>query len=233
MDEALFQNFALAMIAIVNPIGKVPVWVKAAEGCDGAVRLRLAALVSITAAALLLIFLFFGRFVLEFLGLDLAAVQVGGGIVILMTGLEMLKGSEIQLDDDESHSDKDAYGRAKSRFREIVVPFAMPILAGPGSIITVILFGFRAEDWTQRSIMAAMLVAIMLLVFLVLLVGQRVQATVGDLALNVQSRIWGLLLTAIAAQMVMVGLGDAYPAWVQSDSPIADDLRSQDTRARD
>jgi multiple antibiotic resistance protein len=227
VNELLFENFALAMLAIVNPFGKVPVWVKASADCDGAVRVRLAALVSLVALAILLIFLLAGRYVLDFLGLDLPAVQVGGGIIILITGIEMLRGQALDLPSDSHDGSSDAFDQAKSRFREIVVPFAVPILAGPGSIITVTLFGFRADDWFSRGMLAAILAGLMLLVFLVLLVGHRVQDAIGGLALNVQSRIWGLLLTAIAAQMVLVGLADTFPAWIDGRSPVADDVEKQ------
>lgn len=227
LDQAFLESFALAMLAIVNPFGKIPVWVRASEGCSGAVRIRLAALVSLTALFLLLAFLLFGRYVLDFLGLDLAAVQIGGGIVILLTGIEMLRGEDLEFDGDDSDGSSDALDRAKSRFREIVVPFALPILAGPGSIITVTVFGFRADDLFQRGLLAALLAGVMLLVFVVLLVGHRVQDAIGDLVLNVQSRIWGLLLTAIAAQMILVGLGDAFPGWIDARSPVADDVELQ------
>lgn len=227
LDQVLFENFALAMLAIVNPFGKVPVWIKASEGCDGAVRIRLAALVTLTSLLVLLLFLLFGRYVLGFLGLDLPAVQVGGGIIILLTGLEMLRGQELDFDEGDGQGGSDALDRAKSRFRHIVVPFSVPILAGPGSIITATLFGFRAQDPFERVMLAGLLAVIMVCVFGVLLVGRQIQAALGDLVLNVQSRIWGLLLTAIAAQMILVGLADAFPAWIDARSPMADDVREQ------
>jgi small neutral amino acid transporter SnatA (MarC family) len=64
------------------------------------------------------------------------------------------------------------------------------------------------------------------LVFILLLAGHRIQAVVGSLVLSVQTRIWGLLLTAIAAQMILVGLGESFPAWLGPGSPIADDVQS-------
>jgi len=227
LDEVLLESFGLAMLAIVNPFGKVPVWVRASEGCSAAVRVRLAGLVSLTALAILMVFLLFGRYVLDFLGLDLPAVQIGGGIVILLTGIEMLRGDDLDFGEADGEQSSDALDRAKSRFREIVVPFALPILAGPGSIITVTVYGFRAPDLFAQGTLAALLVGIMVLVFLVLLAGHRIQAAIGDLVLNVQSRVWGLLLTAIAAQMLLVGLGDAFPGWINARSPVADDVEKQ------
>jgi multiple antibiotic resistance protein len=107
----------------------------------------------------------------------------------------------------------------------VVVPVAIPILAGPGSITTVLLFGYRAESWTDRLLLAAVLVALMLLVLGLLMLGQRIEAAVGALVLRVQTRIWGLLLTAIAVQLIVVGLGESFPAWLEPNSPITDDVQ--------
>lgn len=230
MDAALFENFLLAMIAIVNPLGKVPIWVEAAEGCDDATRRRLAALITATAFGLLVLFLFFGEAILSFLGIDLPAFRVGGGIIILLLGIDMLRGQAVDLGDPDDAEGGDAFDRAKSRYREIVIPMAVPILAGPGSITTAILFGGDIDDWPTRLGLAGVLAGVMIAVFAILLAGRRIQQTLGDLVLTVQTRIWGLLLTAIAAQLILVGLGQTYPAWLvgsmpeQGVSPIYDDV---------
>lgn len=225
MEDRLLENFALAMVAILNPLGKIPVWVEASAGCDAPVRRRLAAFVTGTATLLLLVFLFFGREILSFLGLDLPSFRVGGGIIILLIGLDMLRGEAVDVDRSGNEDGQDAYDRAKARFRDVVVPVAVPILAGPGSITTVLLFGYRAHDWPERLLLAAVLVGLLSLVLVLLLLGKRIQAAVGDLVLRVQTRIWGLLLTAIAVQLIVVGLGESFPAWLEPNSPIVDDVQ--------
>ena len=225
MEITLIRNFLLAMVAILNPLGKIPIWVEASEGCDAPVRMRLAIMVTGTATLLLLVFLFFGQSILDFLGLDVPSFRVGGGIVILLIGIEMLRGRAVDVDSNSKAGGTDALGKAKARFRDIVVPVSIPILAGPGSITTVLLFGIRAEEWTDRLVLGGLLSGVMLLVFALLLGGQRIQDVLGSLALSVQTRIWGLLLTAIAAQMILVGLGEAFPAWLADGSPLVDDVR--------
>lgn len=227
MDIVLIRNFLLAMIAIVNPLGKIPVWIEASEGCSGPVRTRLALLVTGTAFLLLLVFLFFGQAILDFLGLDIAAFRVGGGIILLLIGIDMLRGQAVDVDTSSGKNEDDALDRAKARFRDIVVPVAVPILAGPGSITTVLLFGVRAEEWSDRLVLGGLLFAVMLVVLVLLLLGHRIEKWLGPLVLNVQTRIWGLLLLAIAAQLILVGLGEAFPNWVSGSSPITDDLRGR------
>lgn len=224
MEITLIRNFLLAMVAILNPLGKIPIWVEASEGCDTPVRVRLALMVTGTATGLLLLFLFFGQSILDFLGLDVPSFRVGGGIIILLIGIDMLRGSAVNIDSNARASGEDALDKAKARFRDIVVPVAIPILAGPGSITTVLLFGIRANDWTDRLLLGGLLTGVMALVLVLLLAGPRIQALLGSLALSVQTRIWGLLLTAIAAQMILVGLGESFPAWLEPGSPLIDDV---------
>lgn len=226
MDVVLIRNFLLAMVAIVNPLGKIPVWIEASEGCDGPVRNRLALLVTGTATAVLLVFLFFGQSILGFLGLDIPSFRVGGGIIILLIGIDMLRGKAVDIDSSAKRGGDEALDRAKARFRDIVVPVAVPILAGPGSITTTLLFGARAEQWSERLFLGGLLVALMAFVLVLLLLGHRIQDLVGPLVLNVQTRIWGLLLTAIAAQMILVGLGESFPSWLGEASPLMDDVES-------
>lgn len=224
MEITLIRNFLLAMVAILNPLGKIPIWIEASEGCETPVRVRLAMMVAGTATALLLLFLFFGQAILDFLGLDVPSFRVGGGIIILLIGIDMLRGRAVDIDSKGTAAGEDALGKAKARFRDIVVPVSIPILAGPGSITTVLLYGTRASEWTDRLILGGVLVGVMSLVLVLLLAGPRIQTLLGSLALNVQTRIWGLLLTAIAAQMILVGLGEAFPAWLDAGSPLVDDL---------
>ena len=132
MEITLIRNFLLAMVAIVNPLGKIPIWIEASEGCDAPVRIRLALLVTGTATVLLLAFLFFGQSILDFLGLDVPSFRVGGGIVILLIGIEMLRGKAVDIDSNAGKNEDGALDQAKARFRDIVVPVAVPILAGPG-----------------------------------------------------------------------------------------------------
>jgi multiple antibiotic resistance protein len=162
---------------------------------------------------------------LSFLGLDVPSFRVGGGIIILLIGIDMLRGKAVDIDSSAQKSEDGALDQAKARFRDIVVPVAVPILAGPGSITTTLLFGIRADEWPDRLLLGGLLLGVMAIVLVLLLLGHRIQDLVGPLVLNVQTRIWGLLLTAIAAQMILVGLGESFPNWLDAASPLIDDVQ--------
>jgi multiple antibiotic resistance protein len=229
MDQAILVNFGIAMIAIVNPVGKVPLWLHASEGQNGPVRARLALMLVATAFAILVASLLFGRQILEVFGIDLAAFRIGGGIVILRVGLAMLSGTDVEVSQADAQGDLAPYEEAKLRYRSIVVPMAMPIIAGPGAISTAIVYGSRIDDWPALGIMALTLLLVMTIVLGVLLISHRLKPWVGDVALDVQTRIFGLLLTAIAAQLIVEGLGEVFPSWLTETSEIADDVGASAT----
>ena len=193
MEITLIRNFLLRTVAVLNPLVKIPIWVEASEGCDAPVRVRLALMVTGTATGVLLLFLFFEQPILDFLGLGVPSFRVEGGIIILLYGVDMLRGSAVNIDTSAKASGEDALDKDKARFRDIVVPVAIPILAGPGSITTVLLFGIRANDWTDRLLLGGLLMGVMALVLVLLLAGPRIQAALGSLVLSVQ-RVSGACL---------------------------------------
>lgn len=143
----------------------------------------------------------------------------------------MLQGRAVDVDRADTSEGGDAYERAKARFRDLVVPLCIPILAGPGSITTAMLYGARAESWLERGMLCGVVAVLMLFMLAVLLLAPRIQAVVGTLTLHVQTRLFGLILAAIAAQLIVEGLGAVFPEWVAPGSEIQDDLRESGSSA--
>lgn len=210
------------MIAIVNPLSKVPLFVEASARQAGPARRRLAVYVVGVAFLVLLVALLAGRGFLNLFSVDLAAFRVGGGIVILMVGLRMIWGSAVEISTDGDEGD-DPATQAQTRFRKVVVPMAMPIVAGPGSITTAIVYSARAETTLDYVGLAAVLTIVMVLVLAVFLASQWVQDVVGDTSLEIVTRMFGLILVGIAVQFIAEGLGELFPAWITPESVLEDD----------
>jgi multiple antibiotic resistance protein len=199
MDWSLISNFFIAMIAIVNPLGKVPLWLQASTGEEGSVRWRLAILVTLTAFVILLVSLLAGKPFLELFGVDLASFRVGGGVVILLLAIKMIGDTAVDIEaDEDEEAEGSKFRQAQSRFKRVVVPMAMPILAGPGSISTAIVYSVRAEGLTDYLMMSGVLLVVMVVMLLTLLVSPQVQRLLGATVLDIQTRLFGLILTGIA-----------------------------------
>ncbi|MDX1529979.1 MAG: MarC family protein [Rhodothermales bacterium] len=224
MDWSVATNFLIAMLAITNPVGKVPLWLEAAGGEGYRVRWRLAVLVVATGAGLLLLFLLLGHQILGVFGIDLASFKVGGGIIILQIGVRMLHGTAVQVEADEDDGEEDPLARAQTRFRQVIVPLSLPMIAGPGSISTALIYGTRVSTPAEYAVLSGILLGVMAVVLVTLLGSQRIERLVGPMALRLMTRLFGLILTAIAAQLILEGLGEVFPSWVEPSSPLHDDL---------
>ncbi|MFW6326827.1 MAG: MarC family protein [Bacteroidota bacterium] len=210
MDWNLYLNFFAGIMAIVNPIGIWPLWSELTNDEASVIRKWVAFLVVLTSYFILLVFLFGGRHLLDFFSVDLAIFKTSGGILVLLAGISMVKGTATQL------SDRDEFGEttmaiAKQRFRKILVPMGIPALAGPGSITTVMIFGSQASNLTDYLFMGIMMFLAFLTLFLVFLSSKFLEKYVDDIVFSVFTRLFGIMVTAIALQFILEGLGEALP----------------------
>lgn len=225
MDWDLIKHFFIALLAIVNPLGKIPLWLKASAGQPAAARTWLSILVMVAAGLILLAALWVGQPFLELFGIDLAAFRVGGGVIIMLVAVQMLNGVPVRIAAEERTRDDVSPRRlAQRRFQRVVVPLAMPFIAGPGTISTVLVYSSKAADGWDYAGMSGALLLVLALIWLTLAASRPIERVLGDTVLEVQTRLFGLILAAVAAQLIIEGLGEAYPTWLQHSSPISDDV---------
>ena len=139
----------------------------------------------------------------------------------MTTGMKMIAGSDAKLpekDDLEGTS----LQLAKVRFRKIIVPMGIPILVGPGSITTVFLFGFGWESLIDIVALTAVLIITLVALFFGFTTSYLVERKIDPLVFTATTRLFGIIVTAIAFQFILEGLGEIFPNWVNSSSPIID-----------
>jgi multiple antibiotic resistance protein len=227
MNWQLVTNFAIALLAIANPIGKVPLWIETSKYDGFRVQWRLAVLVTVTGFAILATFLLLGSQILDLFGIDLASFRVGGGIVILLIGIDMLNGNVTQVEVEEKEEDISPMQRAQQRIRQFVVPLVLPMIAGPGTISTVVIYGSRASSMLDYALLISVLTGVMLLILGTLVSSHKIKEVVGQMAITLLTRLFGLILVAIAMQLIVEGLGNIFPAWVTPASDISDSVNQQ------
>ena len=219
MNTHLYMNFLAAMMAIVNPIGIWPIWSQLTNDQASAIRNRVAFLVVLTSYVILLIFLFSGRYILEFFSIDLQIFKVAGGILLLNTGISMVRGTASHLTDRKEYGNTNM-SIAKQRFKKIVVPIGIPALAGPGSITTVIVFGTKASTTLDYIILPGVVFVAFLALFVVFLNSLYLERKVDDIVFIIFTRIFGIMVTAIALQFMLEGLGQIFPGLLGGGSVL-------------
>ncbi len=209
----VISNFAIAMLAIVNPVEKIPLWVQATKGGRQNFQWLLAGMIILSSAGVLLVFLWFGHTLLTRLKIDLASFKIGGGLILLQFGFTMLKGTAIELGTERVDESVDLKHRVLRRYRQIFIPIGVPVIAGPGAITTTIIYGYQSDTFLTEVALSLTLVGVLAILFVTLLFGPLIQKATGDLPLNLISRVFGMILIAIAVQFMVDGLTAVFPGW--------------------
>jgi MarC family membrane protein len=211
-ETSILGTFAATLFALLNPFGMLPVFI----GYTGGKRIRVqrwvALFVSITVLGLMLLFLFAGTALLNFFGITLDAFRIAGGILLLLIGLKTIaRDIATKAKDLTVESEVGELIEAESVYRQIVVPFAIPLLVGPGSIANLILYAGEARQAQDAKLfwgLVAVTVGVSFLTLLILLSGRFLRRLLGDVGLSIATRILGLLVASIGVQFVIEGLSN-------------------------
>lgn len=206
IDLALtaFVNF----IVIIDPIGVVPFFMSHTAHLDAAGR-RATALKSIMiAAAILLVFTVIGQPLLHYLGVSVAAFRIAGGVLLLLLAVDMVLVKESGIRATTPKEEEEATHRPDVA----VFPLAVPLIAGPGAITSVILLQSQnAASLAGRSVVAGVMVVVLLITGLMFLVASPIMRILGVTGINVMTRVLGIILAALAVSNILEGLRASFP----------------------
>ena len=209
-ETTILSTFAATLFALLNPLGMLPVFIGYTDGLSQSAQRWLALFVSLTVLGLMLLFLLTGTDILNFFGITLDSFRMAGGILLLLIGIHIVTGDSGKAGQNLAvEAETNALSEAKSIYRRIVVPFAMPLLVGPGVIANLILYASEAKTIHSPTLSLGLIgvtVAIALLTFVILLSGRVLRRLLGDVGLNILTRILGLLVASIGMQFVVTGL---------------------------
>ncbi len=201
-----YLKFFAAMTAVVNPIGAIPIFINLTADNTEEQRRKTAFQASYATAIILLIALFTGETLLHFFGISIASFRVGGGILILLMAISMLqaKVSPVKQTDEEVEDSID-------RETVAVVPLGTPLLAGPGAISTVILYGQQHNSPVHYGLLAVIVMVFALSVLLSFRAAPVIASYLGKTGINVITRIMGLVMTAVGVEFIANGLKQLFP----------------------
>ena len=205
-------NFFIALFALIDPIGNVPLFAAATSGVKNKDSRLIAVFVSLFVLGFLTFFYFTGLGLLAFFGISLPAFRIAGGILLLLLGLEMAREDFTRtLAGDPGQPVGEGAAHARRRFEQMIVPFAMPLLIGPGAISTVIIYAGEAKRFGMAG--AAMglgvIAAVCSIVLLAFWATPIISRALGKIGMTIVVRVLGLILCALAVQFInaVKGLG--------------------------
>ncbi len=213
MDWSLLFNSFIGILAILNPIGNMPIFLEYVENETPRVQRMVALLMSVSIFILLLVFFLFGNRILTMFGITLPAFRLAGSIMILLIGLRMLQGkSKFEQHGIETTAPAgNTFDQARNSLSHILVPVAMPLFIGPGSITTVILYAEKSESLLMSIMMILMLFLGACIVALVLVGSPYLFAKIGRNGTQIVIRFMGMILCAIAMQFMIDGVSQLLP----------------------
>jgi multiple antibiotic resistance protein len=198
----------IALLAIVNPIGVVPFFIHFTQGFTREQRLRTIRISSATAFCVIALSAVAGLKIIEFFGISIASFQVGGGTLLLISALAMLNAQPA-----ESKPSDMADGAAKldAGASIAVVPLTIPLLTGPATISTMVIYAEKTRHWWQLAVLVGYGVVIALVTYIAFSASGRIAKVLGRTGINVMTRLMGLILAAMAVELLADGLLKLFP----------------------
>lgn len=198
-----FLAVFITFVAVVDPIGTVPVFIAVTDKYDQKTKRRVALLATIVSACVLLFFIVVGELLLNSLGIPLPAFQISGGIVLFIFALTMIFG--------ESKPEEEIKLLERPHKETAIFPLAVPSIASPGAMLAAVLLTRNELFSIWEQVQTALVMFLVLIVaYVLMLMAGFITKIIGSSGASVISRVMGLILSAVATTNILTGLSDYY-----------------------
>ncbi|MCM2307060.1 MAG: MarC family protein [Sulfuritalea sp.] len=204
---ALTLKKAVALFALVGPVSMIPIFLAAAAGLDSAGKARFARTIAVSVTVALLVATFLGMPLLGLLGVTLGAMQVGGGVIVLLLAIAMVLGKETSFKGSPPLADKQEVQRAS------IVPLAVPLLAGPAAF-SYVMGNSAWHDYADLIHVVLPIFIVGISCWVTFRVAARAHRRIRQATLDVVERVGGFILAAMAVEMMATGLRGLFPILV-------------------
>ncbi len=205
-EIAIFLQFFLGLVAAVNPIGIMPVFVSLTGHMTPEEKNKTAATANVAVAIILITSLLGGQMLLDMFSISLDSFRVAGGLLLLSIAFSMMSGK--LGEDKQNKQEKSEY---ISREQVGVVPLAMPLMAGPGAISSTIVYGSRYPGIMETGGIIITIIVFALCTWLLFRSAPYIVKLLGQTGINVITRIMGLILGALGIEFITNGLRSLFP----------------------
>lgn len=202
MEITSYVKVFATLLMLVNPLEGMPIFLSATREADPQLRNSILRITSMSVMIILMLSILFGNIILHLFGITTAGFQVGGGGILFLIAVKMTLGP------GGASFGSLTEGELKPTFG--IVPLAMPLLAGPGAINGAILFGTKAHTAVEMLALMGVVVMVGAVLHLILRSGHVISCYIGKTGIDVATRITGLLIAAIAAEMMLDGISEVF-----------------------
>ena len=196
----------IALFAIVSPLGALPMFITATRGWSKQERAKTARTVALTVFIVLVISAFFGDMILDFFGISIPSFQVGGGILLMLIAIAMMHGKQ-----SGARQTPEEAQDLEEREVIAIVPLSIPLLAGPGAMSSMILSAQQHPTLIGHASLVIPAFIVALIVWVVLQLADGITHFLGNIGINIITRLMGLILTAMAVEFIAHGLVGLFP----------------------
>jgi len=201
----------VTLLVVVNPLAIVPFFIHYTQGFSRTQRRRTIVTASFSAFLVIASSALLGLQILEFFGISLASFQVGGGLLLLISAMNMLNAQPAEAKPQTKELEQGA-AKAAMGASIAVVPLTIPLLTGPATISTVVIYAERAQTFLQVAALVGYGVVIGLATALSFALADPIARVLGKTGINVMTRLMGLILAALAVEVMALGLLKLFPA---------------------
>jgi multiple antibiotic resistance protein len=206
----------ITLLAIVNPIGVIPFFIHFTQNLGPAQKRRTARIAAFSSCVVIAASALAGLKIIEFFGITLASFQVGGGMLLLISAMQMLNA---QPAESKGTDVEEGASRADAGASIAVVPLTIPLLTGPATISTVVIYSEKTKHFWELGLLVAYGIVIGVAVWITLSAADRIGRFLGTTGINVMTRLMGLILAAIGVEVMSDGLGKLFPALIHFPAP--------------
>jgi multiple antibiotic resistance protein len=200
----------VTLLAVVNPLAIVPFFIHYTHGFTRAQRRHTVVTAAISAFLVIAASALLGLQILEFFGISLASFQVGGGMLLLISSMNMLNAQPAEVKPNTNELEEGAQ-KAAMGASIAVVPLTIPLLTGPATISTVVIYAQQAQSFLQLAALVGYGVVIGLATALSFALADPIARVLGKTGINVMTRLMGLILAALAVELMALGLLKLFP----------------------
>ncbi len=203
-----YVRLMVGLLALINPLTVLPIFLGLVQGRVEAEKRHISSVASLTVLVTLLIFTYFGGALLDLFAITIDSFRIAGGILLLLTALEMMRAKTGARDPaEESQVSITSIG---------IVPLGIPLLAGPGAIVTTIVDANALPGFAHKIAVSVVIVLVAIAVYVALRLSAKAGKYMSPTAMTIFNRVMGLIIASIAIEFMLGGLAARFPILTQA-----------------